>query len=553
MTAAKGHFSNAAGVISMGDFNADCGYLNNQQKASLAIFNTPGRYHSLIPDTADTTTSINTDCAYDRVIVEGNSDVVADSAKVYRYDTSLGINAGVVVKLRHCLVIGPFRLWKHFETLQLQKTKKENDSTSDIYDPSCCSDPSVQAGFGYFAHQTYCELFYQCDSGLNRYEKACGPGTIYSASSNVCVKPEQAVCSVWESYSKNVGNKFPALCCDQFYEFGGSGYTLRNCSAGNVFKADVGQCLSGTCNDHPSCVKNAKYNGGTPYTCYDKPEANPCTYRTEFATINIPNRPCPAGTAFNQELCQCSTLTNACPSVAANYSANKLYDPQCQASFNLDFDNAALTVTSNKLNPGVATPLNYFVSSVGVSVSGGYGIFRSDPLSAQPYVYAYVFNSNQLASPLAISIVFKCEGTNTQTFSLLTNAYNYRECTPTLEVNVICTANRNYNAVVTATGATATSVNAESRISATYTGSSIGLNANGFVEFDLYFDGSVTAQLVDVGNTNNRLALTSNAGRIGAYLATNKCGFVFGRGLFGQMDKVTVREGCGDFSKAGRV
>ncbi|KAH9488868.1 hypothetical protein Btru_059734 [Bulinus truncatus] len=57
------------------------------------LFPTSIRYRSLIPDTADTTTSINTDCAYDRVIVEGNSDVVADSTKVYRYDTSLGINA----------------------------------------------------------------------------------------------------------------------------------------------------------------------------------------------------------------------------------------------------------------------------------------------------------------------------------------------------------------------------------------------------------------------------------------------------------------------------
>ncbi|KAH9505146.1 Deoxyribonuclease-1 [Bulinus truncatus] len=62
----------------MGDFNADCSYLNNQQKASLAIFNTPGRYRSLIPDTADTTTSINTDCTYDKSSWKTNKKFLQD-------------------------------------------------------------------------------------------------------------------------------------------------------------------------------------------------------------------------------------------------------------------------------------------------------------------------------------------------------------------------------------------------------------------------------------------------------------------------------------------
>ncbi|KAK0062459.1 deoxyribonuclease-1 [Biomphalaria pfeifferi] len=91
MTAAKSYFSKVAGVIAMGDFNADCNYVNDAQKASLAIFNQNARYRSLIPDTADTTTSTSTNCAYDRIVVEGNSDIVVDSARVYRFDTDLGI------------------------------------------------------------------------------------------------------------------------------------------------------------------------------------------------------------------------------------------------------------------------------------------------------------------------------------------------------------------------------------------------------------------------------------------------------------------------------
>ncbi|CAL1531499.1 unnamed protein product [Lymnaea stagnalis] len=91
MTAAKAHFPSAAGVIAMGDFNADCSYLNNQEKATLPLFH-DAKYRSLIADTVDTTTATTTDCAYDRIVIEGNADIVADSAKVYRFDTALGLN-----------------------------------------------------------------------------------------------------------------------------------------------------------------------------------------------------------------------------------------------------------------------------------------------------------------------------------------------------------------------------------------------------------------------------------------------------------------------------
>ena len=54
----------SSNIMLMGDFNADCSYVSNSKKEQL-VLRTKAKYHWLIGDDADTTTSA-TDCAYDR-------------------------------------------------------------------------------------------------------------------------------------------------------------------------------------------------------------------------------------------------------------------------------------------------------------------------------------------------------------------------------------------------------------------------------------------------------------------------------------------------------
>lgn len=75
--------------IVMGDLNAGCRYLNQEERALTDLFMTSALI-SLIDDHADTTTT-STYCPYDRLLVGGNlSDSVAESG-VYRFDQLLGL------------------------------------------------------------------------------------------------------------------------------------------------------------------------------------------------------------------------------------------------------------------------------------------------------------------------------------------------------------------------------------------------------------------------------------------------------------------------------
>uniref|UniRef100_A0A0B6ZLV9 Deoxyribonuclease n=2 Tax=Arion vulgaris TaxID=1028688 RepID=A0A0B6ZLV9_9EUPU len=70
------------GVI-LGDMNADCRYMSRIARTQTPLRTVPG-FTWLIPDTADTTVSRNTDCAYDRIIV---TDTVAyRSASVFNFE-----------------------------------------------------------------------------------------------------------------------------------------------------------------------------------------------------------------------------------------------------------------------------------------------------------------------------------------------------------------------------------------------------------------------------------------------------------------------------------
>ena len=76
-------------IIVMGDFNAGCRYLNDDELAHAELFNEPS-LSSLIGDDVDTTTTA-TFCPYDRLLVSGDvSDTVTESG-VYTFDQDLGL------------------------------------------------------------------------------------------------------------------------------------------------------------------------------------------------------------------------------------------------------------------------------------------------------------------------------------------------------------------------------------------------------------------------------------------------------------------------------
>ena len=54
--------------MTFGDFNADCSYANPSQLASKMFYYDTVDFHWVIDWNADTTTSTNTDCAYDRLV-----------------------------------------------------------------------------------------------------------------------------------------------------------------------------------------------------------------------------------------------------------------------------------------------------------------------------------------------------------------------------------------------------------------------------------------------------------------------------------------------------
>ncbi len=80
-------------VILLGDFNADCTYISDNDQAGIRLWQDP-RFVWWIDDDVDTTTR-TTDCAYDRIVTHSDlkSRVVAGSAGVFRFDLAYGLSA----------------------------------------------------------------------------------------------------------------------------------------------------------------------------------------------------------------------------------------------------------------------------------------------------------------------------------------------------------------------------------------------------------------------------------------------------------------------------
>ncbi|KAJ8016549.1 hypothetical protein DPEC_G00008400 [Dallia pectoralis] len=59
-------------VMFLGTLNAACGHMTRKDKANIRLFSIPGFYW-LIGDKVDTTVAANSNCAYDRIVIHGQS------------------------------------------------------------------------------------------------------------------------------------------------------------------------------------------------------------------------------------------------------------------------------------------------------------------------------------------------------------------------------------------------------------------------------------------------------------------------------------------------
>ncbi|KAJ3586055.1 hypothetical protein NHX12_012456 [Muraenolepis orangiensis] len=78
---------NTESIMFLGNFNAGCGHMTRRTKKEIRLFTKTGFYW-LIGDTADTTTSDLTECAYDRMVVRGKSflkQVEPSTAQVFNF------------------------------------------------------------------------------------------------------------------------------------------------------------------------------------------------------------------------------------------------------------------------------------------------------------------------------------------------------------------------------------------------------------------------------------------------------------------------------------
>lgn len=82
-------------ILTMGDFNADCSYATPTDLASKPFYYDNVDFHWLIDWNADTTTSSNTNCAYDRLVVSGSAlqrAVVPHTTNVYLFEKTFGLS-----------------------------------------------------------------------------------------------------------------------------------------------------------------------------------------------------------------------------------------------------------------------------------------------------------------------------------------------------------------------------------------------------------------------------------------------------------------------------
>ncbi|XP_077471103.1 deoxyribonuclease-1-like 1 [Stigmatopora argus] len=88
-------------VMLLGDFNADCSYLSKRARGKLRLF-TDNNLFWLMPEKTDTTVRGTTTCAYDRMVVHGNTfsnAVVPFSAKPFNFQVEYHLTEEAALKV----------------------------------------------------------------------------------------------------------------------------------------------------------------------------------------------------------------------------------------------------------------------------------------------------------------------------------------------------------------------------------------------------------------------------------------------------------------------
>lgn len=81
-------------IMILGDFNADGRYVPQKERKNIRLLE-DSNFHWLIGDVVDTTTTLSTDQAYDRIVVYGNTlyqGIVQNSAKPFNFQEALKLS-----------------------------------------------------------------------------------------------------------------------------------------------------------------------------------------------------------------------------------------------------------------------------------------------------------------------------------------------------------------------------------------------------------------------------------------------------------------------------
>ncbi|XP_051914252.1 deoxyribonuclease-1-like 1 isoform X1 [Hippocampus zosterae] len=88
-------------IILLGDFNADCAYLSKRSRGKLRLFRDSNLFW-LMPEKTDTTVRDSTSCAYDRIVVHGDTlanAVVPFSAKPFNFQMEYRLSEEEALKV----------------------------------------------------------------------------------------------------------------------------------------------------------------------------------------------------------------------------------------------------------------------------------------------------------------------------------------------------------------------------------------------------------------------------------------------------------------------
>jgi len=445
-----------------------------------------------------------------------------------------------------------------------------------------CNPTAVMGGSYVMPHEKYCQVFLSCDLWGNQFQTACPKPALFAFGDGVStcsvLGSTKYTCPNWPcSLPEHIGKRYPDVCCKKYWQCTTIGndpnlvykFAARECATGTNFNSNLEQCQpenrqTDVCFDTTFCYPDdfVDPNANTVYDCPNSPVASDsCMYMTDG--WNEP-RKCPAGTAYNQQDCQCSDFAVQCSGSSLSreqLNNQKKPDATCRASGSIDFSKTPLVTNSIKLTPTNQltnpTKVDHYYTNRSMSFSTGGANFNGAP---NALLYDYYYADNILYSPLGIVLTVQFTQPNGGFASLQGTKINLLE-------NVYWS------------GATKYCKDATIGIYATYQGNQGGLNqwqfsitakgegvsgaleattqttvlggTNDFYRVGYYFNNNLSGFVRNVQQSGRGLSgTTSNfpvsTVALGSRIGTNKCGFSIGRNLNGRMIEFSVHEGCQD-------